>query len=103
LWIEENLRWCFGFESFESTSPFFEDGIGLGGGPAAGRILVFRGSIAGANTAGEGGRDGDSSAVGAVSHGSGPNEVVFAPASVVPGVGVNPGGEGCLMVGRVGL
>ena len=77
----------------------------MGGGPAAAHIFVVRGRIAGIDTAGEASRDGDSSAVGAVSHGSGPNEVVFASASVVPGVGVNPGGEGegGLMVGRVGL
>ncbi len=77
----------------------------MGGGPAAAHIFVVRGRIAGVDSAGEDSSDGDSSAVGAVSHGSGPNEVVFAPASVVPGVGVNPGGEGegGLMVGRVGL
>ncbi len=79
----------------------------MGGGPAAGRIFEGRGRFAGVDTAGEGSRDGDSSAAGAVSHnhGTGPNEVVVASASVVPCVRVNPGGEGegGLMVGRVGL
>jgi hypothetical protein len=77
----------------------------LGGGPAAGLSFVIRFFIADVDTAGDGSTDEGSSAAGAVSHGSGPNEVELASASLVRGVRVNPGGEGegGLMVGRVGL
>ena len=77
----------------------------MGGGPAAGHVLVVRGSSTFGNSVREISRNGDSSAVGAVSHGPWPHEVVFASASVVPGVRVNPSikGEGCLVVGSVGL
>ncbi len=77
----------------------------MGGGPAAGHVLVVRGSTTFGNSVREIGRNGDSSAVGAVSHGPWPHEVVFASASVVPGVRVNPSleGESGFVVGSVGL
>ena len=77
----------------------------MGGGPAASHVFVVGGSTALGNSVGKAGSNGDSSAVGAVVHGSWPNEVVFASASVASGVRVDPSleGEGGFVVSRVSL
>ena len=92
-------------ESCWSLIPFGEDGITLGSGPAAGHVLVVGGSSACGDSSGKVSWNGDSSRSRAVIHGPWPHEVIFASASVVPSVGVNPSlkGKSSFVVGSVGL